>query len=145
MEIAGFTLQPSEFMKPALIVLGAWMFSEGQKGEGVPGVLDRLLPLPALGGPAADRARRRPGRADHRRVRGGVLDGRRADELGDGRAARRWSAAAAAPISSSSTWRAASTASSGHDKTLDTHQVDRAAQAVRRTAASSARGRARAS
>ncbi|MDP2215643.1 putative lipid II flippase FtsW [Phenylobacterium sp.] len=38
MEFAGFTLQPSEFMKPALIVLVAWMFSEGQKGEGVPGV-----------------------------------------------------------------------------------------------------------
>jgi len=38
MEIGGFTLQPSEFMKPALIVLIAWMFSEGQKGEGVPGV-----------------------------------------------------------------------------------------------------------
>jgi cell division protein FtsW len=37
-EIGGFTLQPSEFMKPALIVLVAWMFSEGQKGEGVPGV-----------------------------------------------------------------------------------------------------------
>ncbi|MDQ2861442.1 MAG: putative lipid II flippase FtsW [Pseudomonadota bacterium] len=37
-EISGFTLQPSEFMKPALIVLIAWMFAEGQKGEGVPGV-----------------------------------------------------------------------------------------------------------
>jgi cell division protein FtsW len=37
-EFAGFTLQPSEFMKPALIVLVAWMFSEGQKGQGVPGV-----------------------------------------------------------------------------------------------------------
>ena len=37
-EIAGFTLQPSEFMKPALIILAAWMFAEGQKGEGVPGV-----------------------------------------------------------------------------------------------------------
>jgi cell division protein FtsW len=37
-EVAGFTLQPSEFMKPALIVLVAWMFSEGQKGQGVPGV-----------------------------------------------------------------------------------------------------------
>lgn len=36
--IAGFTFQPSEFMKPALIVLVAWMFSEGQKGQGVPGV-----------------------------------------------------------------------------------------------------------
>ncbi len=37
-EISGFSLQPSEFMKPALVVLAAWMFSEGQKGEGVPGV-----------------------------------------------------------------------------------------------------------
>ena len=36
--IGGFSLQPSEFMKPALIVLAAWMFSEAQKGEGVPGV-----------------------------------------------------------------------------------------------------------
>ena len=38
LEIGGFTLQPSEFMKPALIVMIAWMFSEGQKGQGVPGV-----------------------------------------------------------------------------------------------------------
>jgi cell division protein FtsW len=37
-ELGGFSLQPSEFMKPALIILVAWMFSEGQKGEGVPGV-----------------------------------------------------------------------------------------------------------
>jgi cell division protein FtsW len=37
-EFGGFTLQPSEFMKPALIVLIAWMFAEGQKGDGVPGV-----------------------------------------------------------------------------------------------------------
>ncbi|MGZ3314681.1 MAG: FtsW/RodA/SpoVE family cell cycle protein, partial [Caulobacteraceae bacterium] len=38
LEFGGFSLQPSEFMKPALIVLVAWMFSEGQKGGGVPGV-----------------------------------------------------------------------------------------------------------
>lgn len=37
-EISGFTLQPSEFMKPALVVLVAWMFSEARKGQGVPGV-----------------------------------------------------------------------------------------------------------
>jgi cell division protein FtsW len=36
--IGGFTFQPSEFMKPALIILVSWMFAEGQKGEGVPGV-----------------------------------------------------------------------------------------------------------
>jgi cell division protein FtsW len=38
LEFGGFSLQPSEFMKPALIILVAWMFSEGQKGGGVPGV-----------------------------------------------------------------------------------------------------------
>jgi len=38
LELGGFTLQPSEFMKPALVVLVAWMFAEGQKGQGVPGV-----------------------------------------------------------------------------------------------------------
>ena len=37
-EFGGFSLQPSEFMKPALVILVAWMFSEGQKGNGVPGV-----------------------------------------------------------------------------------------------------------
>jgi cell division protein FtsW len=37
LEFGGFTLQPSEFMKPALVVLVAWMFAEGQKGQ-VPGV-----------------------------------------------------------------------------------------------------------
>jgi cell division protein FtsW len=38
LEFGGLSLQPSEFMKPALIVLCSWMFAEGQKGEGVPGV-----------------------------------------------------------------------------------------------------------
>jgi cell division protein FtsW len=33
-----FSLQPSEFVKPALIILVSWMFSEAQKGQGVPGV-----------------------------------------------------------------------------------------------------------
>ncbi len=37
-EISGFTLQPSEFMKPALVVLVAWMFAEARRGEGFPGV-----------------------------------------------------------------------------------------------------------
>jgi cell division protein FtsW len=37
-DIGPFGLQPSEFAKPALIVFAAWMFAEGQKGQGVPGV-----------------------------------------------------------------------------------------------------------
>jgi len=38
LDLGSFSLQPSEFMKPALIVMVAWMFAEAQKGEGVPGV-----------------------------------------------------------------------------------------------------------
>jgi cell division protein FtsW len=37
-EFGGFSLQPSEFLKPCLMILIAWMFAEGQKGRGVPGV-----------------------------------------------------------------------------------------------------------
>ena len=33
-----FSLQPSEFAKPSLVVFAAWMFAEAQKGQGVPGV-----------------------------------------------------------------------------------------------------------
>jgi cell division protein FtsW len=43
LELGGFSLQPSEFMKPALIVLVSWMFAEGQKGQGVPGVTIAFL------------------------------------------------------------------------------------------------------
>jgi cell division protein FtsW len=38
LQFGSFTFQPSEYMKPALIILVAWMFAEGQKGQGVPGV-----------------------------------------------------------------------------------------------------------
>ncbi|MEM9965126.1 MAG: putative peptidoglycan glycosyltransferase FtsW [Asticcacaulis sp.] len=38
LDLEFFSLQPSEFIKPALIVLIAWMFAESQKGRGVPGV-----------------------------------------------------------------------------------------------------------
>ncbi len=38
LDLGGFGLQPSEFVKPALVILASWMFAEGQKGEGVPGV-----------------------------------------------------------------------------------------------------------
>ncbi len=38
LSFGGFSLQPSEFMKPSLIILASWMFAEGQTGRGVPGV-----------------------------------------------------------------------------------------------------------
>ena len=50
LSFGGFSLQPSEFMKPALIVLAGWMFSESPKGQGVPGVFIAFLlyALPAF-------------------------------------------------------------------------------------------------
>lgn len=38
LELGFFGLQPSEFLKPALIILISWMYAESQKGKGVPGV-----------------------------------------------------------------------------------------------------------
>jgi len=38
LDLGPFAFQPSEFVKPALVILCAWMFAEGQKGEGVPGI-----------------------------------------------------------------------------------------------------------
>lgn len=37
--IAGFSLQPSEFVKPAFVVVAAWMFSEGSKTKGALGMV----------------------------------------------------------------------------------------------------------
>jgi cell division protein FtsW len=41
-----FGIQPSEFVKPAFVVLAAWAFSEGAKRRGVPGTLLATLLLP---------------------------------------------------------------------------------------------------
>lgn len=43
LSIAGMSLQPSEFLKPSLIVFAAWMFSEQNRGTGVPGTLIALF------------------------------------------------------------------------------------------------------
>lgn len=45
--IAGIGLQPSEFVKPAFVVLAAWAFSEGARRGDMPGALMALLILPA--------------------------------------------------------------------------------------------------
>lgn len=36
--IGPFSLQPSEFVKPAFVVLAAWMFAEGARTDGAPGM-----------------------------------------------------------------------------------------------------------
>ncbi len=37
LSIAGFVVQPSEFIKPFFAVVAAWMFAEHQRGQGFPG------------------------------------------------------------------------------------------------------------
>src|SRR3954452_19912226 len=45
--MGSFAIQPSEFVKPAFVVLSAWAFSEGARRKDVPGTLLALLLLPA--------------------------------------------------------------------------------------------------
>ena len=42
LSLGGMSLQPSEFLKPTLIVFAAWMFSEQNRDSGVPGNLIAL-------------------------------------------------------------------------------------------------------
>ena len=46
-QIGSFGLQPSEFLKPAFVVLAAWAFSEGARRSDMPGALVAILLLPA--------------------------------------------------------------------------------------------------
>jgi cell division protein FtsW len=43
LSLAGFVIQPSEFIKPFFAVVAAWMFAEQQRGEGFPGYLVSTL------------------------------------------------------------------------------------------------------
>ena len=45
--IAGIGLQPSEFVKPAFVVLAAWAFAEGARRRDMPGAFLALMLLPA--------------------------------------------------------------------------------------------------
>ena len=45
--IGGLGIQPSEFVKPAFVVLAAWAFSEGARRKDMPGAVLALLILPA--------------------------------------------------------------------------------------------------
>jgi cell division protein FtsW len=45
--LGGFGIQPSEFLKPAFVVIAAWAFSEGSRRKDMPGALLALLLLPA--------------------------------------------------------------------------------------------------
>ncbi|WP_455372161.1 FtsW/RodA/SpoVE family cell cycle protein [Limibacillus halophilus] len=41
--IAGFSLQPSEFVKPTFAITAAWMFAAGKEEEGFPGISISIL------------------------------------------------------------------------------------------------------
>ncbi|MFZ1813891.1 MAG: putative lipid II flippase FtsW [Rhizobiaceae bacterium] len=41
--IAGFSLQPSEFMKPAFVVITAWLFAENSRRPDIPGNLFAII------------------------------------------------------------------------------------------------------
>jgi len=45
--IGSLGLQPSEFVKPAFVILAAWAFSEGARRKDMPGALLALILLPA--------------------------------------------------------------------------------------------------
>lgn len=47
LNIGNVTLQPSEFVKPAFVILAAWAFSEGSHRRDAPGTLLAVLILPA--------------------------------------------------------------------------------------------------
>ncbi len=46
LSVGGLTVQPSEFLKPAFVIIAAWAFSEGAKRSDVPGTFLALLLLP---------------------------------------------------------------------------------------------------
>ncbi|SHF22263.1 cell division protein FtsW [Kaistia soli DSM 19436] len=43
--IVGFSLQPSEFMKPAFVILSAWLFTENSRRSDIPGNIFAILLL----------------------------------------------------------------------------------------------------
>lgn len=50
LQIGPFAIQPSEFVKPAFVVLVAWLFAEAQRNPGVPGTGIALLLYAAVVG-----------------------------------------------------------------------------------------------
>lgn len=45
LDIAGFSLQPSEFIKPFFVLLSGWLFAEAMRSPSVPGVLIAIILL----------------------------------------------------------------------------------------------------
>ena len=78
----GMNVQPSEFLKPAFVILIAWLFGESAKRPGHAGQRDRAADAADGGGAAGDAAGLRPDHADRAGVERAVLHGRHARGLG---------------------------------------------------------------
>ena len=140
--LGGFGIQPSEFVKPAFVVLAAWAFSEGARRRDMPGAFLALLLLPADHRAARPAARFRPDHApDHRLV---LACSSSPACTGSGCSASAGSASSASspPTSSCRTCATASSASSTSPRATRFRSTPPWKPSPR--AAGSARGRARA-
>ena len=68
LSIGGHSFQPSEFAKPAFVVLSAWLFAESQARSDMPALSLSILMAGCSGGAVAVGARRRPDPAHLDRV-----------------------------------------------------------------------------
>ena len=95
-DLGPLNLQPSEFMKPAFVVICAWLFAENQRRAEIPGNLFAMILLLRGGGAAGRPARSRPDHPGRRRLGRTVLHGRHvlAVDRRSRRHRRRWRALA---------------------------------------------------
>ena len=80
--LAGVNIQPSEFIKPAFVILISWLFAESTRKPDMPANTFALALLAAVVGAARAPARLRPDHADRDGVGRAVLHGRHAHDLG---------------------------------------------------------------
>ena len=76
LHVGGYSLQPSEFAKPAFVVLSAWLLAEGERRPDMPAMPLAVSLYLVVRLPAGAAARRRPGAAGEPRV-GGAVPARR--------------------------------------------------------------------
>ena len=140
--IAGVNIQPSEFLKPAFVILIAWLFAESARKPDVPANTMALALLIGDRDGAGAATRLRPDHADRAGVGRAVLHGRHADGLGGRARRRRHARARRAPIRRCRMSRAASSASSIRPPATRSRSIPRSNRSC--AAAGSAAGRARA-
>ena len=107
----GVNIQPSEFLKPAFVILIAWLFGKSARRPDMPANTIALALLARRRRRARAAARFRPDHADRAGLGRAVLHGRHADGLGRGAGRRRRGRACGRLYARFRTWRGASSAS----------------------------------